>query len=87
MTGAFACVPSMNIDLEVKVLWRVGRNNPSEPQGEDRERIAESSGERDLRGDEQKPDRRRSESGRAGKQPRSPMRPRKHSVDRALVQG
>jgi hypothetical protein len=57
----------MGIDLEVEVLWGVGRNNPSEPQGEERERIAESSGERDLRGDEQKSDTRRGESGRAGK--------------------
>jgi hypothetical protein len=36
----------MNIDLEVKVLWRVGRNNPSKPQGDNRESVAESSGER-----------------------------------------
>ena len=62
-TGFFFCVPSMNIDLEVKVLWGVDRNDPSEPQGDDRERIAERSGERDLRGDEQKPDRRRGEKG------------------------
>jgi hypothetical protein len=33
----------MNIDLEVKVLWEVGRNDPSELQGENRERLAESS--------------------------------------------
>ena len=65
------CVPSMTIDSEVKVLWEVGRNDPSEPQGDDRERLAESSGERDLRGDVQKPDRRRRHSGRAGKEPRS----------------
>ena len=32
-----SCVPSMNIDQEVEVLWGVGRNDPSEPQGEDRE--------------------------------------------------
>ncbi len=25
------CVPSMGIDLEVKVLWGVDRNDPSEP--------------------------------------------------------
>jgi hypothetical protein len=56
----------MNIDLEVEVLWGVGRNDPSEPQGADREGSAESSGERGLWGDEQKPDRRRGESGRAG---------------------
>ena len=61
------CVPSMTIDLEVKVLWGVGRNDPSEPQGENRERLAESSGERDLWGDEQKPDMRRGRPGRAGK--------------------
>jgi hypothetical protein len=42
-------VPSMNIDLEVEVLWEVGRNDASEPQGADREGSAESSGERDLR--------------------------------------
>jgi len=34
----------VDVDLEVKVLWEVGRNDPSEPQGEERERIAESSG-------------------------------------------
>jgi len=56
----------MSTDLEVKALWEVGRNDPSEPQGDDRERVAESSGERDLRGDEQKPDMRRSGLGRAG---------------------
>ena len=53
------CVPSMIIDSEVKVLWEVGRNDPSEPQGADREGSAESSGERDLWGDEQQPDMRR----------------------------
>jgi len=62
----FSCVPSMNIDLEVEVLWGVGRNNPSEPQGDDREGIAESSGERDLWGDVQESDRRRGDVGRAG---------------------
>lgn len=60
------CVPSMIIDSEVEVLWEVGCNDPSEPQGEDRERIAERSGERDLWGDEQKPDMRRGRPGRAG---------------------
>src|SRR5687768_15759486 len=40
----FPCVPSMSIDLEVEVLWEVGRNDPSEPQGDDREGVAESSG-------------------------------------------
>jgi len=61
-----SCVPSMIIDLEVEVLWEVGRNDPSEPQGADREGSAERSGERDLWGDEQKPDSRRGDSGRAG---------------------
>jgi len=42
--AAFYCVPSMAIDWEVQVLWEVGRNDPSEPQGENRERLAESSG-------------------------------------------
>jgi hypothetical protein len=37
-------VPSMTIDLEVEVLWGVGRNDPSEPQGENRERLVERSG-------------------------------------------
>ena len=59
-------VPSMNIDLEVEVLWGVGRNDPSEPQGTDREGSAERSGEQDLRGDEQQPDMRQDDSGRAG---------------------
>ena len=56
----------MIIDLEVKVLWEVGRDDPSEPQGADREGSAESSGKQDLWGDEQEPDRRRGRSGRAG---------------------
>ena len=56
----------MTIDLEVEVLSEVDRNDRSEPQGADREGSAESSGERDLRGDEQKPDNRRGRSGRVG---------------------
>ena len=52
--GASACVLTMNIDLEVEVLWGVGRNDPSEPQGAVREGSAERSGEQDLRGDAQK---------------------------------
>ena len=56
----------MNIDLEVEVLWEVGRNDPSQPQGADREESAESSGEQDLRGDVQQPDMRQRDSGRAG---------------------
>jgi hypothetical protein len=44
LRGALLCVPSMTIDLEVKVLWEVGRNDPSEPQGDNRERVAERSG-------------------------------------------
>ena len=63
MGPRFARVPSMNIDLEVKVLWEVGRNDPSEPQGADREGSDESSGERDLWSDAQKPDVRPGESG------------------------
>jgi len=39
-----SCLPSMTIDLEVGVLWEVGRNDPSEPQGADREGGAERSG-------------------------------------------
>jgi len=65
------CVPSLAFDLEVEVLWKVGRNDPSKPRGDDRERVAESSRERDLRGDVQEPDVRRGESGRAGNEPRS----------------
>jgi hypothetical protein len=56
----------MTIDLEVEVLSEVDRNDRSEPQGADREGSAESSGEHDLRGDEQKPDRRRGQSGQVG---------------------
>jgi hypothetical protein len=37
-------VPSMNCDLEVQVLWGLDRGDPSEPQGDDREGIAERSG-------------------------------------------
>jgi hypothetical protein len=47
------CVPSMNRDVEVRVLWEPGRRDPSEPQGEGagasrtgREAGAERSGER-----------------------------------------
>jgi len=40
----FLCVPSMGTDLEVKVLWEVDRNDPSEPQSDERERVAERSG-------------------------------------------
>ena len=39
----------MGDDLEVKVLREVGRNDPSEPPGADREGSAEGSGER-IRG-------------------------------------
>jgi len=59
----------MNIDLEVEVLWEVGRNDPSEPQGDVREEVAERSGERDLWGDVQESDRRRSGAGRTGIEP------------------
>jgi len=34
----------MTLDLEVEVLWEVDRNDPSEPQGADREESAERSG-------------------------------------------
>jgi hypothetical protein len=44
--GPFCCVPSMNGDLEVRVLRGVGRSDPSEPPGRDREGTVESSGER-----------------------------------------
>jgi hypothetical protein len=42
--GRLFGVPSMNGDLEVKVLRGVGRSDPSEPQGCERERTAERSG-------------------------------------------
>jgi hypothetical protein len=61
----------MTIDLEVKVLSETDRGDRSEPQGADREGSVESSGERDLRGDEQKPDTRRGQSGRVGDEPQS----------------
>ena len=44
-SGLF-CVPSMNGDLGVEVPRGVGRSDPSEPQGGDREGTAERSGER-----------------------------------------
>jgi hypothetical protein len=56
----------MTIDLEVEVLSEADRSDRSEPQSLDREGWAESSGEHDLCGDEQKPDRRRDRSGRVG---------------------
>jgi hypothetical protein len=46
----------MIIDLDVKVFSETDRSDRSEPQGADHEGRAESSGERDLTGDEQKPD-------------------------------
>jgi hypothetical protein len=77
----------MNTDLEVKVLWGVGRNDPSEPQGEDREGFAERSGVA-------RPAGRRTETGYQAKWLRAsgPMtaklsRPRGHGVNPALVQG
>ncbi len=42
--GGLSCVPSMNTNLEVQVLWGVDRSDPSEPQGAKRERLAERSG-------------------------------------------
>jgi hypothetical protein len=36
----------MDGDVGVRVPWGVGRNDPSEPPGRDREGTAESSGER-----------------------------------------
>ncbi len=64
--GLFVGVPSMTCDLEVQVLWELDRGDPSEPQGDDREGLAESSGERDPQGDVQQPDQRRGRAGRAG---------------------
>ena len=46
VVGLFFGVPSMNDGLEVEVLRGVGRSDPSEPQGVNRERRAERSGER-----------------------------------------
>jgi hypothetical protein len=43
---AWACVPSMVTDLEVRVLREPGRGDPSEAQGADREVEAEGSVER-----------------------------------------
>lgn len=83
----FSGVPSMNIDLEVEVLWGVGRNDPSEPQGADREGSAEGSGERDLWGDVQEPDMRQGEIRASGPLTAKLSRPRKRFVDPALVQG
>ena len=71
MLAVLRCVPSMTIDLEVKVLSETDRSDRSEPQGADREESAESSGGHDPWGDEQKPDRRRGQSGRVGDEPRS----------------
>lgn len=85
--GPFSCVPSMGTGLEVKVLWGVDRNDPSKPQSGERELVAERSGERDLRGDEQKPDMRRGRQGRAGKKPQSSRDQESGCVNPALVQG
>src|SRR5687768_3612734 len=85
--SAYSGVPSMTLDLEVKVLWGVDRSDPSQPQGEKRERLAESSGARDLRGDEQKPDTRRTGLRVSGPETATPSRSRSPDVDPALVQG
>jgi hypothetical protein len=77
----------MNTDLEVEVLWEVGRSDPSEPQGVNRERHAERSGERDPWGDEQKPDRRRDGIRASGQMTAKLSRPSRRFVDPALVQG
>ena len=77
----------MGTGLEVEVLWGVDRDDLSKPQGDERERVAERSGERDLRGDEQKPDMRRGRQGRAGKKPQSSRDQESGCVDPALVQG
>jgi hypothetical protein len=85
--AVFFGVPSMNTDLEVEVLWGVGRNDPSEPQGGHREGIAERS-------EGARPAGRRTGTGyQAGRLRASgPMtaklsRPRSRFVDPALVQG
>jgi hypothetical protein len=77
----------MNIDLEVEVLWGVGRNDPSEPQGGNRERLAERSGVAGPAG-------RRTETGyeagltrASGPLTAKLLRPRGSLVDPALVQG
>ncbi len=77
----------MGTGLEVKVLWGVDRNDPSKPQGDKRERVAERSGERDLRGDEKKSDIRHGRQRRAGKKPRSFRDQESGCVNPALVQG
>src|SRR5688500_4684339 len=77
----------MTLDLEVQVLWGVDRSDPSQPQGEKRERLAESSGARDLRGDEQKSDMRRTGLRVSGPETATPSRSRRPDVDPALVQG
>ena len=85
--AASLCVPSMNTDLEVKVLWEVGRNDPSEPQSDDREGVAERSGVA-------RPAGRRTEIGYEAERFRASghmtaklSRPRSRSVNPALVQG
>ena len=76
-------VPSMTIDQQVQVLWEGDRTNPSEPQGAVREDRAESSGERDLWGDVQESDARRSRLGRAGLEPRNSYDLRLHRISGA----
>jgi len=44
--SALSCVPSMNGDSEVEVLWGVGRSDPSEPQGEGNRTAREGGAER-----------------------------------------
>ena len=57
--------------LEVQVLPQADHSERSEAQLHEGDRVWEGSVERKLRADEQEPDRRRCQTGRAGKQPQS----------------
>jgi hypothetical protein len=71
----------------VEVLWEVGRSDPHERQGGDREVDAEGSGVVHLRADEQEPDTRRSALTVSGPKAGKLLRPRRQGVDRAAVRG
>ncbi|MCQ4322381.1 hypothetical protein, partial [Stutzerimonas stutzeri] len=63
--------PGTGALLEVQVLPQVDHDERSEAQLHEGDRVWGGSVERKLRADEQEPDRRRCQAGRAGKKPRS----------------
>jgi hypothetical protein len=67
----FSWAPSMGAFLRVQVPSQVDHDERSEAQLHEGDRMWEGSVEHKLRADEQEPDRRHCQAGRAGKIPRS----------------